>query len=182
MTRPPRAERACEQCNAAYQARRRDARYCSQRCSNIAYYAAHRAEILARGRVHGVAYRAAHAGERASAQRRRYLLNREQLDAYRREWASLNPHRQRLINQVLNANATAKRMGLPGRLRTRDIEHLPRICVYCGSAERLTIDHATPVSRGGENHWSNLTTACLSCNDRKGTRTVAEFLDLAEAA
>ena len=48
-------------------------------------------------------------------------------------------------------------------------------CQYCGSAnERLSIDHVLPRSRGGGDTWENVTTACLSCNVRKGNRTPRE--------
>lgn len=47
-------------------------------------------------------------------------------------------------------------------------------CLYCGATERLTIDHVLPRSRGGENSWENLATACISCNNKKGNRTPSE--------
>lgn len=78
-------------------------------------------------------------------------------------------------NQVQTANRDARLLGLTGRIRVRDVRYLPLVCVYCGATENLTLDHATPLARGGENHWSNLTTACLSCNSAKGRRTVAEL-------
>ena len=53
------------------------------------------------------------------------------------------------------------------------------VCAYCGeafSARRtaLTRDHVTPVSRGGENIWSNVVTACRACNEKKADRLVGE--------
>ena len=48
-------------------------------------------------------------------------------------------------------------------------------CQYCGSKEYpLTIDHMLPRSRGGEDSWENLITACRPCNTRKGNRTPLE--------
>jgi len=47
-------------------------------------------------------------------------------------------------------------------------------CAYCGSAERLTIDHVLPKSRGGPDTWENLVAACTACNNRKGNRTPEE--------
>lgn len=54
-------------------------------------------------------------------------------------------------------------------------------CQYCGRHRRelkgrqfLTRDHVLPVSRGGENLWSNVVTACSPCNNRKGNRTPTE--------
>lgn len=47
-------------------------------------------------------------------------------------------------------------------------------CQYCGSKKDLTLDHVLPRSRGGKTSWDNLTTACKSCNSRKGDLTPAE--------
>jgi 5-methylcytosine-specific restriction endonuclease McrA len=47
-------------------------------------------------------------------------------------------------------------------------------CAYCGAKEGLTIDHIHPTSRGGQNTWDNLVTACNHCNSKKGNRTPTE--------
>ena len=47
-------------------------------------------------------------------------------------------------------------------------------CQYCGSRERLTLDHVQPKSRGGQDAWENLVAACSRCNNRKGNRTPEE--------
>ena len=38
----------------------------------------------------------------------------------------------------------------------------------------LSRDHIVPKSRGGENVWMNVVTACRSCNSRKGSKTLKE--------
>lgn len=50
-------------------------------------------------------------------------------------------------------------------------------CGYCGRhrvelgrREQLTRDHLVPTSRGGTNDWTNVVTACSSCNHRKDNR------------
>jgi len=43
-------------------------------------------------------------------------------------------------------------------------------CTYCGAKDDLTIDHIVPASKGGEWSWTNLTTACAKCNNRKGDK------------
>ncbi len=50
-------------------------------------------------------------------------------------------------------------------------------CEYCGrhratlrGREFLTRDHVVPMSRGGDNSWANVVTACSACNNRKGDR------------
>jgi 5-methylcytosine-specific restriction endonuclease McrA len=47
-------------------------------------------------------------------------------------------------------------------------------CQYCGRSaaelkprEALTRDHLIPMSRGGTNEWTNVVTACSTCNTRK---------------
>jgi 5-methylcytosine-specific restriction endonuclease McrA len=50
-------------------------------------------------------------------------------------------------------------------------------CQYCGKKpplRDLNIDHILPRSRGGEDTWENLVTACRVCNLRKGWRTPEE--------
>ncbi len=47
-------------------------------------------------------------------------------------------------------------------------------CQYCGSRDRLTIDHVMPKSRGGRDIWENLVAACVPCNNRKGNRKPEE--------
>ncbi len=50
-------------------------------------------------------------------------------------------------------------------------------CQYCARrppVRDLNIDHVIPRSRGGEDSWENLVTACRVCNLRKGRRTPEE--------
>lgn len=42
-----------------------------------------------------------------------------------------------------------------------------KVCLCCGSSEKLSIDHIIPVIKNGPNHLSNLQTLCKSCNSRK---------------
>jgi 5-methylcytosine-specific restriction endonuclease McrA len=60
-----------------------------------------------------------------------------------------------------------------GDLRWRIFARDSYTCQQCGAAggkAELTIDHITPVSRGGTNAETNLQTLCRSCNSRKGAR------------
>lgn len=50
-------------------------------------------------------------------------------------------------------------------------------CQYCGSTpgkSKLTIDHVTPRSKGGQHIWTNLVAACKRCNQKKGAHTPTE--------
>lgn len=48
------------------------------------------------------------------------------------------------------------------------------LCMYCGEQfpdGQLTRDHVVPLSKGGDDVWSNVVSACRDCNTRKGGRT-----------
>ncbi len=48
-------------------------------------------------------------------------------------------------------------------------------CQYCGrQMPNLTIDHVIPRHLGGKYIWTNVVTACSSCNHRKGGRRIEE--------
>jgi 5-methylcytosine-specific restriction endonuclease McrA len=54
-------------------------------------------------------------------------------------------------------------------------------CQYCNRSqfelkhrECLTRDHLVPLSRGGNNDWTNVVTACSTCNTRKGNHLPEE--------
>jgi len=51
-------------------------------------------------------------------------------------------------------------------------------CMYCltSLADRhLTRDHVIPMSRGGQDVWTNVVTACRACNQRKADRLPQEI-------
>lgn len=51
------------------------------------------------------------------------------------------------------------------------------LCQYCGTTHRthdLTFDHLVPKSRGGRTIWTNIVTACQSCNTTKSNRLPSE--------
>ncbi|WP_420580650.1 HNH endonuclease [Reichenbachiella sp.] len=47
-------------------------------------------------------------------------------------------------------------------------------CQYCGTDSYLTLDHLIPRSKGGRSTWTNLVTACQSCNAKKGNHSLEE--------
>ncbi len=47
-------------------------------------------------------------------------------------------------------------------------------CQYCGTKapiSELTYDHVVPRAQGGRTTWTNIVTACYTCNRKKGNRT-----------
>ena len=50
-------------------------------------------------------------------------------------------------------------------------------CQYCSERfepKLLSYDHVVPRCQGGKTVWENIVTSCYGCNDRKGSRTLAE--------
>lgn len=48
------------------------------------------------------------------------------------------------------------------------------VCLYCGKhfkSSELSRDHVEPTVKGGRDIWTNVVTACKSCNSHKGGRT-----------
>ena len=48
-------------------------------------------------------------------------------------------------------------------------------CFYCGSLDKITIDHIIPISRGGTHGIGNLVSACSFCNGSKHTKFLIEW-------
>lgn len=54
-------------------------------------------------------------------------------------------------------------------------------CSFCGelhAAERLTLDHVVPKCKGGLTVWTNVTTACVVCNQKKGSASLKDLRPL----
>ncbi len=48
------------------------------------------------------------------------------------------------------------------------------LCMYCGCrfpSRQLSRDHVRPSSQGGRDHWNNVVSACVRCNNFKAGRT-----------
>ncbi len=57
------------------------------------------------------------------------------------------------------------------------LEKWGRKCAYCDAQNvPLEVEHIHPKSKGASDRVSNLTLACVPCNQRKGNRDVREFL------
>ena len=67
-------------------------------------------------------------------------------------------------------------------LRADVIARLGAICLYCGcdcsDAFVLTVDHLVPLSLRGEDRTENLIVACKTCNTRRGSMPIDDFLAL----
>lgn len=98
-----------------------------------------------------------------------------------RLWSDLvsQSRRRGLLSQQPGTDTQSRRRYL--RMKTAGGKICPSIralifgrdgheCRYCGSLSALTIDHITPIAKGGTNSTDNLQTLCRSCNARKKDR------------
>jgi len=51
-----------------------------------------------------------------------------------------------------------------------------QICNYCGSNEKLALDHIFPQKYGGKDDAENLIFACKTCNSSKGKKDLMEWM------
>ena len=68
-----------------------------------------------------------------------------------------------LFNLQTSSSAEAKRMWKESIKNQWDHK-----CAYCGSTEKLSLDHIIPQCKGGSNHVNNVLCACTKCNADKG--------------
>ncbi|MDZ4203424.1 MAG: HNH endonuclease signature motif containing protein [Bacteroidales bacterium] len=52
-----------------------------------------------------------------------------------------------------------------------------QICNYCGSTERLALDHIFPQKFGGQDDAENLIFSCRACNSSKGKKDLMEWMN-----
>ncbi|AGH31526.1 hypothetical protein SWZG_00013 [Synechococcus phage S-SKS1] len=67
-----------------------------------------------------------------------------------------------VFNLQTTSSAEAKRLW-----RTQIKEEWGYECAYCGSQDKLTIDHIIPKAKGGPDFTKNLLCACHDCNQDK---------------
>lgn len=146
-----------------------------------AYYAANREQRIAASK----AWNSAHSDRvhaRAKAWRE---ANPDRVRANHKAWRVANPERVRISVRTREARRRARIARVLSTLTAQEwevvLEAAGRACIYCGGGDRLSMDHLTPISRGGPHTSENVAPACLPCNLSKGAKTVMEFLAEEEA-
>ena len=90
------------------------------------------------------------------------------------QWAQKNPEQLRLNwarRRAREQNAPTNDLTVAQWKEIKD--SYDGCCAYCGRRmQRLTMDHITPLAKGGSHTASNILPACLRCNLRKYTGPV----------
>ena len=145
-------------------------------------------------------YRREHLEERRAHDRQCYAANRQEKLMYSCQWRVQNQDYFRQYNKEHHQEqldqARRRRGENPSRAREKSsryralrlgatvepideqkiYELYNRTCIYCGSANRLELDHLVPLAGGGPHCEDNLVVACKSCNSSKRAKPLIEWL------
>lgn len=145
----------------------------------------------------GAEYRAANREEILQRQREAYAADPEKHRQRTRRWMRENPehvqeyrrdHRERrpLVKKLYSGYQRALKAGNPAEYITTEeiLDYWESVgidstrCYFTGVAldsSNISIDHGTPISRGGGHVLENLFPCTVAANLDKNTRTVAEY-------
>ena len=186
----------CRHCGKLHIQRRKGSIYCSKACATNASSARrseHRKEVAKQWRKNNTerahatakAYRKANRASEAKRQRR-WRKSPYGKDAYKaaiRKWTLANPEASSSI-RLRRAKAEAEGNATPELIAAK-WEASNKTCCLCAKPidETLqspdpmsfSLEHLTPISRGGRHDISNIGFAHRVCNSSKGNRTLEEF-------
>jgi 5-methylcytosine-specific restriction endonuclease McrA len=142
-------------------------------------YKARNAERLAAAKAERqAASREATARARAMRRAERDRIKSEKR-AKREAWLADTTRRRIMRDRAKAAQRRALKRGATGAATADQIAVLKALqgcrCAYCGTPDDLTLDHRTPVSRGGQHVVANLQWLCAFHNTSKLARTDAEY-------
>jgi hypothetical protein len=166
-----------------------------ERCR--AWHAANKERVLARKKRYRIAnlvkelnrcrkWHAANASSISSKKRMQRRTQSERIRERDRIWRERNPasvrearkryaqrHREK-VNEFTRRRKARRRAGrvasfapLTSKQKEQVFAVWRNCCAYCGSAEKLSVDHVLPLIRGGLDEVSNILPACRFCNTSK---------------
>jgi 5-methylcytosine-specific restriction endonuclease McrA len=148
----------------------------------------HYSQCLPCHREARAAYRKRQAEAIKLQQRDNYERNRAKRIAYANKRIADNPEMAKIYNarskkrnhlaiaaDTRRRNARRKANGIFAISKKELLKLSQQSCFYCGSTERLTVDHIIAIARGGRDSIGNLVSACKSCNSQKRDLTIMEW-------
>ena len=137
-------------------------------------------------------YNTIHKKKIARYRKRYYTIHKDQIAQYCRQYRTIHKTQIARSNKKWYVNNPdkvlinwhryrARECNAPGSFTVNDVIHMRKRqndnCHYCYISlnNRGTVDHRTPLIRGGTNWPNNLCLACKPCNSSKGAKTELEF-------
>jgi 5-methylcytosine-specific restriction endonuclease McrA len=116
---------------------------------------------------------------------REHILNRDKKrrernpDRYNEYWRLYRERYPEKTRAIWHRYYTARKAGgsFSGEEWRLLCDWFGNVCLCCGEARPLTVDHVIPVSKGGRNTIDNLQPLCRSCNPSKGNRHDTDYRD-----
>ncbi len=118
-------------------------------------------------------------------QDKEYMLKKKQ---YRKDTSAIRVARAKAWNEAnrdkfykyVYNSSTGKKVknngGSSYKILNKEIDRLYSMpCSFCGTTEKITIDHIIPISRSGNHSVGNLQPLCKSCNSSKKTKLNSEY-------
>lgn len=146
-------------------------------------------------RAQSAAFREANLESERQRQREYYRRDPEKYRARRKAWLEANPEKANAwarahpgrVRELQRSWLEANRVKVTQRVRARHyrydqgdltqdqwdeiVREVNGKCLACG-ADKVTLDHIVPLSRGGQHTASNVQPLCGPCNKRKFTKTI----------
>lgn len=119
---------------------------------------------------------------RQNWEQKREYNSSEVVKERKRRHRTMNLERYRELARAGQNRRRALELRAEGTCDSKDIalmyEQQHGLCCYCETQlhQSYHIEHIVPLSRGGSNSPENIALACASCNSRKASRTLMEFL------
>jgi 5-methylcytosine-specific restriction endonuclease McrA len=142
----------------------------------------HMSAYVAENRDRVAAYKKQWGVNNAPSRRAKYAAADDAVKAARaeaaKEWRTANPERRAAIAQNYKHRRRAQE---DGGISSADLlawkRAQPKVCYWCGGkcAKGFTVDHYTPLAKGGKHEAENLVIACRPCNAKKNAKDPLEF-------
>ena len=182
----------CKGCNqvkpySAYYLDRRPGRTVQSRC--IECQKAYRLKNIDKDKANKAAYYQANKLKYKGYHKKRYSLHGVEIRQKVKNWRLENP--KRFIEQQRNyrqknsdkhneacqkRRAQKKNNGIYKITKTELKRLYSSPCFYCGSKEKITLDHVMPIALGGRHSIGNIVPACKSCNSSKSDSLLIYWL------